>query len=340
MAEEAEKRRKSMRVGVIGVGSMGRNHARIYSELPGVALVGISDIDRRRGGEVAASYGTKLYRDYRELLKLGLDGVSVVVPTHLHQEVAIDAISAGVNVLIEKPIADNVINAQRIFYEAEQRNLKLMVGHIERFNPAVGALYRIIESGKYGKLLGVSTLRLAPYPVRVVDSGIILDIGCHDIDIISYLSGSAIREVYAVASSTIHHLEDHALLSLNLENGTFGQIETSWLSNIKVRKLFASMEGAHAQLDFIDQTLVLYDEESEQPQEVERAEPLKEELKCFVECLRNDVRPPVSGDESIHALGVALGAIESYQRNLPMRIHGDGAFDFLAEVVRENNLEL
>jgi UDP-N-acetylglucosamine 3-dehydrogenase len=328
-----------MRLGVIWVGSMGRNHARIYSELPGVQLVGVCDIDKRRAAEVAATYGTVPYTDYMELLRKGLDGVSVVVPTHLHKEVALNAIEARVNVLIEKPIADTVANAQRIFYEAEQRNLKLMVGHIERFNPAVGALYRIIESGRYGKLLGVSTLRLAPYPVRVVDSGIILDIGCHDIDIISYLAGSVIREVYAIASSTIHHLEDNALLSLNLESGIVGHIEISWLSNIKVRKLFASLEGALALLDFIDQTLVLYDEESEQPQEIEHAEPLKEELKCFVECLKNGMRPPVSGDESIHALGVALGAIESYQRNLPMRILGDGAFDFLAEVVRENHLE-
>jgi UDP-N-acetylglucosamine 3-dehydrogenase len=317
---------------------MGRNHARIYSELPGVQLVGVCDTDRRRAVEIATTYGTRPYYDYPELLRQGLDGVSVVVPTYLHKEIAITAIEAGVNVLIEKPIADTVANAQAIFYEAEKRNLKLMVGHIERFNPAVAELYRIIESGRYGKLLGVSTLRLAPYPVRVVDSGIILDIGCHDIDIIAYFAGSAIREVYAVASSTIHHLEDSALLCLNLESGIVGHIEASWLSNIKMRKLFASLEGAHAQLDFIDQTLVLYDEESEQPQEIEHAEPLKEELKCFVDCLKNHIRPPVSGDESIHALGVALGAIESYRRNLPMRIHGDGAFDFLAEVVRENDL--
>lgn len=329
-----------MRLGVIGVGSMGKNHARIFSELPGVNLVGVCDTDKRRAREIAGMYGTKPFTDYRELLDQGLDGVSVVVPTHLHKEVAIAAIEAGVNVLIEKPIADTVANAQRIFYEAEQRNLKLMVGHIERFNPAVAALYRTIESGVYGKLLGVSTLRLAPYPVRVVDSGIILDIGCHDIDIIAYLSGEPVREVYAVASSNVHHLEDHALLSLNLESGIVGHIETSWLSNIKVRKLFASLEGAHAQLDFIDQTLVLYDEESTYAQEVVVGEPLKEELKCFVDCLERDLRPPVSGDESIHALGVALGAVESYQRNLPMRIHGDGAFDFLAEVVRENDMGL
>ncbi len=329
-----------MRLGVIGVGSMGKNHARIFSELPGVNLVGVCDADKRRAMEIAGKYGTQSFTDYKEFLDQGLDGVSVVVPTHLHKEVAIAAIEAGVNVLIEKPIADTVVNAQHIFYEAERRNLKLMVGHIERFNPAVAALYRTIESGVYGKLLGVSTLRLAPYPVRVVDSGIILDIGCHDIDIISYLAGEPVREVYAIASSNVHHLEDHALLSLNLESGIVGHIETSWLSNIKVRKLFASLEGAHAQLDFIDQTLVLYDEESTYAQEVEVGEPLKEELKCFVDCLERDLRPPVSGDESIHALGVALGAIESYQRNLPMRIHGDGAFDFLAEVVRENDMGL
>jgi UDP-N-acetylglucosamine 3-dehydrogenase len=329
-----------MRLGVIGVGSMGRNHARIYSELGNVELVGICDTDAMRAAEIAGSYRTTAYTDYRDLLAQGLDGVSVVVPTYLHKEVAITAIEAGVNVLIEKPIADTVVNAQRIFYEAEKRGLKLMVGHIERFNPAIATLNQIIESGCYGKLLGVSTLRLAPYPVRVVDSGIILDIGCHDIDIISYLSGDPIREVYAIASSTLHHLEDHALLSLNIGNGIIGHIETSWLSNIKVRKLFASLEGAHAQLDFIDQTLVLYDEESVQPQEVIKSEPLKEELKCFVDCLEKNIRPPVSGDESIHALGVALGAIESYKRNLPMRIHGAGAFDFLAEVVRENDLRI
>jgi UDP-N-acetylglucosamine 3-dehydrogenase len=166
-----------------------------------------------------------------------------------------------------------------------------------------------------------------------VDTGIIVDLGCHDIDIMSYISNSIVREVFCTASSTIHHLEDTASISLTFENGATGHIETSWLSKIKARKLFATFEAGFVLLDFIDQSLILYDDTSAKEIAVSKAEPLREEINEFLRCVRVGDEPHIGGEASIHAVGIALAAVTSSQMHLPLRIHGQGAMDFAPELV-------
>lgn len=321
-----------MRVGVIGVGSMGRNHARVLSEMPGIDLIGVCDTNRETADQIAEQFRTSPFYNPQDLLKQGLDAVHVVVPTFIHHEVAIEAINLGAHVLIEKPIADTVEHAREIIRTANKMGVTLMVGHIERFNPAIGKLKEMIAEGYLGNLVSISTLRVAPYPARIVDTGIIIDLGCHDIDIMSYIANERIREVYCTASSTIHHYEDTASISLGFESGGTGNIETSWLSNIKARKLFATFENGFVLVDFIDQSLILYDDNSAREIPVVKSEPLKEEIKEFYKCIREGIEPHIGGDASVHALGIALAAVASSQAHLPVTIHGNGAMDFLPEM--------
>ena len=167
-----------------------------------------------------------------------------------------------------------------------------------------------------------------------MDTGIIVDLGCHDIDIMSYLADSLIREVFCTASSTIHHLEDTASISLIFENSATGHIETSWLSKIKARKLFATFEQGFVLLDFIDQSLILYDDNRAREIDVVKAEPLREEILEFLRCVRNGDEPHIGGEASIHAVGIALAAVTSGQMHLPLHIHGKGAMDFMPEPVQ------
>ena len=302
-----------LRVGVIGAGAMGKNHIRIYSEMPGVELAGISDIDKDVVEELAQQYNTKAFTDYKEMLTEGLDAVSIVVPTKMHRQVAIEAIGSGAHVLVEKPIADTVENAEAIIKAAEENDRLLMVGHIERFNPAVIKLKEMISEGLLGKVVSISTTRVGPYNPRIRDVGVILDIGVHDIDIISYLYGAHVNQVYAVAGADIHSFEDHATIHMRLDDEYSGLVEVNWLTPHKVRKLTAVGVGGVAYLDYIDQTVELHDSGWIRKAKVDSKEPLKNELEYFIDCIAKGKQPEPSGKDGKHALKVSLAAINAYK---------------------------
>lgn len=302
-----------LRVGVIGAGAMGKNHIRIYSEMPGVELAGISDIDKDLVESLAQQYNTKAFTDYKEMLASGVDAVSIVVPTKMHRQVAIDAIEAGAHVLVEKPIADSVENANAIIEAAEKKGLLVMVGHIERFNPAVIKLKEIIDSGLLGKIVSISTTRVGPYNPRIRDVGVILDIGVHDIDVISYLYGTNVNQVYAVAGADIHSFEDHATIHMRLDHEFSGLVEVNWLTPHKVRKLTAVGVGGVAYLDYMDQTVELHDSGWIRKAKIEQKEPLRNELEYFIDCINTGKQPNPSGTDGKHALKVSLAAISSYK---------------------------
>lgn len=302
-----------LRVGVIGAGAMGKNHIRIYSEMPDVELAGISDIDRALVEELAEQYQTKAFTDYKELLAEGLDAVSIVVPTKMHRQVAIDAIDAGAHVLVEKPIADTVENADAIIKAAKDKKRLAMVGHIERFNPAVIKLKEIIDSGLLGKIVSISTTRVGPYNPRIRDVGVILDIGVHDIDVISYLYGRPVNQVYAVAGADIHSFEDHATIHMRLDNEFSGLVEVNWLTPHKIRKLTAVGVDGVAYLDYIDQSVELHDSNWIRKAKIESKEPLKNELEYFIDCINKGKQPEPCAADGKHALKVSLAAISSYK---------------------------
>lgn len=303
--------RKQVRVGVIGVGAMGKNHARLYSELHGVELVGVADVNETLAISVAQSYGCKAFARYNDLLDENLDALSIVVPTTFHKKVALDAIQEGINVLVEKPIADTVGNADEIVKAARRSRVKLMVGHVERFNPAVIKLKELIDSGLLGSVVSISAKRVGPYNPRIRDVGIIVDLGTHDIDIMSYLYGEKVREVYASAGSIVHSHEDHAIITLNFDSGSSGVIDTNWLTPHKVRNLTVIGSKGIAEVNCIEETLRIFDREWVRDAKIEKEEPLKLELLHFIGCVQHDKKPLVSGEDGRHALEVALAAVKS-----------------------------
>lgn len=310
-----------IRVGVIGTGYMGENHVRIYSEMEDVKLLGISDPNASRARELAVRYETKPFTDHTKMFeKLGLDAVSIAAPTTLHYPIVLDALQAGVDVLVEKPIADSIENASSMIESAEEYDRHLMVGHIERFNPAVQKLKELIDSGTLGKVVSVSTRRVGPYNPRIRDVGVILDIGVHDIDIISYLYGMKVNQVYAVAGSDIHSFEDHASIHLRLNHEYSGLVETNWLTPHKIRKLTAVGLKGVAYLDYLEQSVEMHDNGWIRKARVEKAEPLKNELSHFIHCSREGTCPKPSGEEGKHALEVAMAAIRSYKEEKMIEI--------------------
>jgi len=310
-----------MRVGVIGGGAMGQHHIRIYNEMNDVDLVGICDTDRNRAISLANSYNTTPFFDHRELLKQELDAVSVVVPTTLHYSVAMDIIDSGTHLLVEKPIADTLENADKMIHAARDSKVKLMVGHIERFNPAVAKLKEIIDSDMLGKIVSISSRRVGPFNPRIRDVGIIMDLGVHDIDVISYLYGKRINEVYTIAGKDIHSFEDHASILLRCDTNLSGMVETNWLTPHKIRNLTAIGLKGVAYLDYIKQTVELHDEAWIQTAKVEQKEPLKNELEHFIKSVKNDTAIISNGETSRHALETAMAAIESYQKGKAIGIN-------------------
>ena len=304
-----------LRVGVVGVGMMGQHHVRVYSELAKagrVELIGVADANFERAKEIAKKFGAIPYSDYRELVKENLDAVSIVVPTSLHKDVALDFINAGTSVLVEKPIADTIENAKAIITAAREAGITLMVGHIERFNPAVLRLKEELSRNTLGNVVTISAKRVGPMAARIRDVGIIVDLGVHDIDVISYLFDAQVRTVYARAGNVVHPagVEDHALITLGFDNGT-GIVETNWLTPHKTRTLTVVGTNGIAYVDYIAQSLKIYNHEWIREAKIEKREPLRNELEHFIECVEEGKRPIIDGEAGLHALKVALLAQES-----------------------------
>ena len=299
------------RVGVVGLGSMGQHHARVYSQLA-CELVGVVDTDIAKAKEIGERYGTRYYSDYTELIPQ-VDAVSIAVPTTLHRQIATDFIKRGVHCLVEKPITSNVEEAEEVIQEAEKNHVKLMVGHIERFNPAVARLRQIIDQGLLGKLMIISTRRVGPFASRVRDVGIIIDSATHDIDIARYLTDKEPVGVFSKAGRFRHEMEDHAIVILGFGDTT-ACIEVNWFTPHKVRSLVATGSEGIAYLDYIEQELIVHNSQGVEIVKVKKAEPLKLELKHFLRCVENDEKPMVDGYEGLKVLKIALEATETTLR--------------------------
>jgi len=312
-----------LRVGVVGVGSMGKNHARVYSELEKegkVKLVGVSDANLQLAKEIAGKFETTAFKDYTELLNGKIDALSIAVPTTFHKKIALQAVRKGVSVLVEKPIADTVKNALEMINAVGKSGVVLQVGHVERFNPAVTRVKNIMDGGELGQVVSITTKRVGPYNPRIRDVGIIIDLGVHDIDVISYLFGIKVKSVFANAGNTIHSREDHAAVLLNFEGDRCGMIETNWLTSRKIRTLNVVGTGGIAYADYIKQTLEVCDKEQVKDILIERDEPLRLELESFVGCVKDGGNPIVSGEDGLYALKVAVAAMRSAENQEVMGI--------------------
>ena len=312
----------SIRVGVVGIGAMGRHHVRVLSELAEVDLVGLSDIDPKVE-DIARHYGVDFFREREQLLLKKPDLVVVAVPTPVHYEVGMDVLNAGCHLFMEKPITDSVESARRLIAEAKRRGLMLFVGHIERFNPVVRRLKELIEAGRFGEVHSIANLRVGRYRQGTWETAIILDLGTHDIDIISFLYGKPATTVFAVGHRQSSGVEEQASLSLKFSSKESGYIELSWLTPYKVRKMFITGTRHFGLVDLVEQSIIIYDGDKwARTESVEPVEPLVLELKDVLRCIKEGNSPEVTAEDSLYALMVAQSAITSIREGKAVELTG------------------
>ena len=321
-----------IKTAVIGVGSMGKNHARVYSELPEANLVAVSDANPATAEAIGKTFGAAAYSDYRELLeKEKPEAVNVAVPTALHEQVVTDVLNAGANVLVEKPIAATIEEGQRLIALAKQKNLKLQVGHIVRFNPAIQELKKRLNAGELGRIYQVFCRRAGPFPARIRDVGVVIDLAPHDVDIIRFLTGLDPIRLFAETEQRIHtDHEDLVWGMLRLPDGITATVEINWLTPTKIREVLVLGERGLFRVDDLTQDLYFYEnaqatglawdslknlrgvsEGGMVRYAFQRFEPLKAELQGFLKAVAEDTSVPVSGEDGLAALKIALALVES-----------------------------
>jgi predicted dehydrogenase len=318
---------------------MGINHARVYGEMEGVELVAVADLaaERRRLAARQRRAGSlRAYVDYREMLaRERLDLVSVAVPTRLHREVALAALEHRVATLVEKPIAADLEEGQAILAAAEEAGCQLMVGHVERFNPAVQELKRRLEAGDLGRVFLARAERVGPFSQRTRDVGVVQDLATHDIDVMRFLLASEVERVYAETEAGLR-TEHEDLLSavMRFRNGVVGLLEVNWLTSVKVRRLALVGEAGMFVVDYLTQELLFYERESTGAAclpgqgtspaaltgggegvmtriPVEKKEPLRAELEAFVESVARGSPSPMPAEDALAAVEVATRLVES-----------------------------
>jgi predicted dehydrogenase len=291
-------------VGVIGVGSIGIHHARIFNSLPDAHLVGIADIDNAKSAEIASKFDCKAFTDYRDIFS-SVDAVSIAAPTTLHYDIAIDCIRQNKHLLIEKPITSTIDEADRLIEEAEKRHLVLQVGHLERFNAGVSLISSLVDKPKF-----IESQRLSPFLGRGIDVDVTLDLMIHDIDIILSLVNSEISDIRATGAKVLTENIDIAHAWIEFANGCIAEAVTSRIADDKIRKLKVFQHNSFLDLDYQNQELACYTKRDKKVlkeiRKPEGKEPLKEQLASFIDCVINRTQPVVSGKEGKEALKVAL----------------------------------
>lgn len=320
------------RVAVIGVGSMGKNHARVYSELPGVELIAVADENAANAAAVGNAYGAKVYTDYRALLeKEKPEAVSIAVPTALHEVVALAALEAGAHILVEKPIAATLEEGRRIIAAAARHNRCLMVGHIVRFNPAIQLLKIKLKTGELGRVFQIFCRRAGPFPARIRDVGVVVDLAPHDVDVMRFLVEQDPDRVYAETAQRIHTEHEDLLFGmLHFPSGITGALEINWLTPTKVREVLVLGERGLFRVDDLLQDLYFYENAQASGDlwsalrtikgvsegtmirfTMQRYEPLKAELQAFLKAVGGEAPVPVTGEDGLAALRLALALVES-----------------------------
>jgi predicted dehydrogenase len=300
---------RPLRVGVIGVGIMGSNHARVFAGLPGTELVGIADPDSKQAEFVANTLGCNAVDDVESLLDLGLDAVTIAAPTHLHRDIALACIARSVHVMVEKPVASTVEEGREIIDAAGRAGVTLMVGHVERFNPAVEAIKEAIRSED---ILSIAITRVGPFPPRMSNVGVVIDLAVHDIDLIRWFTDSDIVEVQPQLSSAVAEREDIALLQFRTASGVLAHINTNWLTPFKARSVTVATRGKYVMGDLLTRQVTECfgfqpdGSYSMRHLSVGHAEPLRAELLAFLRAVRTGGAPAVTGEEGVASLEIAI----------------------------------
>ena len=311
-----------IKTGVIGIGSMGRHHARVYSEIS--SLYGVADVSKENGKKVANKYGVKYFNDYKEMLE-NVDAVTVATPTSTHNEVSKIVAQSKTNLLVEKPLAPNVKSAREILEYADKNDVVLSVGHIERHNPVISLVHQNITKGNWGKLLMLSSKRLSRLPERIKDVGVIFDLAIHDLDIINFISNGDVKFLSCLSGRLEHKkFEDHAAILLSYDNGIKALCEVSWLTPSKVRELSLTCNDAFVSVDYNNQSIKIFRQElanSNLPFDpyknnefeelnVEKEEPLKRQLINFLASVDSRL---YSKSKILHPLVTGLDGLKAVE---------------------------
>jgi UDP-N-acetylglucosamine 3-dehydrogenase len=325
------------RVAVIGTGSMGRNHVRVLMDLPQADLVGIADKDSEGVRALAKRYSISGFEDHRRLLsETKPEAVVIAVPTVHHHRVALDAIEAGAHVLVEKPIASTVEEAKELIDAAKRRNVSLMVGHIERFNPAVIELKKRLDEGAIGRVFMIHARRQSPYPRRIQDVGVASDLATHELDMMRYLTNENVEYVSAqVASVLSEGREDIVFGILRFASGVMGVLDVNWVTPTTVREVTITGERGMFVVNYLAQELTFFENPAAAPvllagstwdytvkagnmirYQIQKKEPLRSELESFVDCVSRRSPVVVDGKDGLAALELALGIMRNELRTL------------------------
>ncbi|MEO8041780.1 MAG: Gfo/Idh/MocA family oxidoreductase [Acidobacteriota bacterium] len=313
------------RSAVIGVGSLGRHHARNYAELARegrVEFVGVCDLDPETRAKVAEDNGCALFDDWKELLGR-VDVVSIATPTESHSEIACAFLELGIHVLVEKPIAPTLDEADKMIAAAEKSGAKLMVGQLERFNPAMVALRPHVTQPLYFEIH-----RVSPFPNRSLDVDVVLDVMIHDLDAVQWLVGKDVQVsgIHAVGIPVISDKVDAANARIEFENGAVANITASRIGTEKIRKTRFYQTNAYVVLDYATKfaSLTSLNPGAGHPLlgitidrlAINDVEPLRAEITAFLDSIENDVPPPVTGEDGRRALALAVGVLEKIDAHL------------------------
>lgn len=323
-----------IKVAVIGVGSMGKNHARVYFENDDVELVAVADPHPEMLNQISNRYHAKGYSDYKEMLEHEeIEAVSIAVPTSLHKEVAIHTLNKKKHVLLEKPIASTEQEAQEIINCARINNVNLMIGHIERFNPAIIELKKRLND--LGEIYKIDVQRIGPFPSRITDVGVIIDLSVHDIDIIHYLTELFPLRVYAETLRKLHPSHEDSVTTLLRFSGDLkATINIDYLSPTKIRQLQVFGKKGMFRVNYLNQELYFYEntgftsdswnsviEGDMRKIHLENKEPLKSEIEAFISSIIHKQESPVSGEHGLRVLQIANKILSSAQERRIMEIN-------------------
>lgn len=329
-----------LKVAVVGVGHLGKEHARVYTELPGVELVGVVDIQRKQAEKIAQQYNTQCFSNHKEIIDK-VAAVSIAVPTKSHYVIAKEFLKQGIHVMIEKPMTGTVSEARELIGISKANGLVLQVGYIERFNPAIAAIKKLSINPRF-----IECHRLSPFTFRSADIGVVLDLMIHDLDIILHITGSKVKKFDAVGVNVISDKEDIANVRIQFQNGCVANVTASRVSLTSMRKMRLFSQDSYISIDYQKKDALIYKKSPEltlkalnisemdvstiadlksyvfgdllkiEHIKMDDYEPLRKELESFVNCIVERKEPVVSGEEGLKAIEVANDILCEIEKNL------------------------
>jgi UDP-N-acetylglucosamine 3-dehydrogenase len=313
---------RKLGVAVIGTGQWGKNHARVYKELASTELVAVCDVNAERAKAMATQYGVKAYSDSTKMLKdKSIDAINICTWSTVLAKEALKALRAGKHVLVEKPMATNPQQAEKLVQTAQENGLHLTVGFLMRFIPGLQQIRESVENKKIGSLVCATAKRVSQWPERIGDVGVVKDTAIHDIDVMRFIANEDPVAVYAkIGSMRIKKFEDYAQIMLSYEDGKSAFIESNWLTPYKTRMLTVTGSDAIMRLDYITQDLWIEQQKETVQPRYPFQEPLKMELQHFVDCIVEKKKPIVTGEDGVKALEVATAAVQSSAKNRAIQL--------------------